>query len=43
MSAHPPLATLFFWFLQQAGLGGPAWAALACMLVGQPGACRHGR
>lgn len=34
VSAHPPLATLFFWFLQQAGLGGPAWAALACMLLG---------
>jgi methylthioxylose transferase len=34
VSVHPPLATLFFWFLQQAGLGGPAWGALACMLVG---------
>ena len=34
VSVHPPLATLFFWFLQQAGLAGPAWAALACMLVG---------
>jgi methylthioxylose transferase len=34
VSAHPPLATLFFWFLQQSGLGGPAWAALACMLFG---------
>jgi len=34
VSAHPPLATLFFWFLQQFGLGGPVWAALACMLIG---------
>jgi hypothetical protein len=34
VSVHPPLATLFFWFLQQAGLGGPAWGALACMLAG---------
>jgi hypothetical protein len=28
------LATLSFWFLQQAGLGGPAWGALACMVAG---------
>jgi hypothetical protein len=34
VSAHPPLATLFFWFLQQIGLGGPAWGALACMFAG---------
>jgi hypothetical protein len=34
VSAHPPLATLFFWFLQQAGLGGPGWGALACMFAG---------
>lgn len=34
VSAHPPLATLFFWFLQQVGLGGPMWGALVCMLVG---------
>lgn len=34
VSVHPPLATLFFWFLQQVGLGGPAWGALICMLVG---------
>ena len=34
VSAHPPLATLFFWFLQQVGLGGPWWGALVCMLAG---------
>ncbi|MCC6496112.1 MAG: hypothetical protein IT193_07610 [Propionibacteriaceae bacterium] len=34
VSAHPPLATLFFWLLQQAGLPGPLWGGLACMLVG---------
>ncbi|MBK8460422.1 MAG: hypothetical protein IPL43_09805 [Micropruina sp.] len=34
VSAHPPLATLFFWFLQQVGLGGPSWGALVCMLAG---------
>ena len=34
VSVHPPLATLFFWFLQQAGLGGPVWGALVCMLAG---------
>lgn len=34
VSVHPPLATLVFWFLQQVGLGGPAWAALFCMVVG---------
>ncbi len=34
VSAHPPLATLFFWFLQQVGLGGPVWAGLICMIAG---------
>lgn len=34
VSAHPPLATLVFWFLQQGGLGGPWWGALVCMLAG---------
>ena len=34
VSAHPPLATLFFWFLPQVGLAGPAWAGLACMVMG---------
>ncbi len=43
MSAHPPLATLFFWFLQQAGLGGPAWGALACMVAGSLAAAGLGR
>ena len=34
VSAHPPLATLFFWFLQQVGLGGAWWGGLVCMLAG---------
>ena len=33
MAAHPPLATLIFWWLDQAGLGGGFWAGSLCILV----------
>ncbi|MFQ6394503.1 hypothetical protein ACLMAJ_13680 [Nocardia sp. KC 131] len=34
VSGHPPGALLFFVLLDRAGLGGGAWAGLACMLIG---------
>lgn len=34
VSAHPPLATLFYWALDAVGLRGGWWAGLATMLVG---------
>lgn len=34
VSGHPPGALLFFVLLDRVGLGGSAWAALACMLIG---------
>ena len=33
VAAHPPLATLLFWWLQLLGLGGGFWAGLLCILV----------
>lgn len=33
VAAHPPLATLQFWALQQIGLGGGFWAGGLCILV----------
>ncbi|MFI6168157.1 hypothetical protein ACIBCN_15355 [Nocardia sp. NPDC051052] len=34
VSGHPPGALLFFVLLDRIGLGGSAWAGLACMLIG---------
>lgn len=34
VSGHPPGALLFFVLLDRVGLGGSAWAGLACMLIG---------
>ncbi|MFG1795529.1 hypothetical protein [Nocardia sp. NPDC049149] len=34
VSGHPPGALLFFVLLDRIGLGGGAWAGLACMLIG---------
>lgn len=34
VSSHPPLATLFFWALQQIGLGGQTWAGVAVIILG---------
>ncbi|UGT61950.1 hypothetical protein [Nocardia asteroides] len=34
VSGHPPGALLFFVLLDRAGLGGPVWAAWACVLIG---------
>ena len=33
VAAHPPLATLLFWALDQVGLGGGFWAGLLCILL----------
>ena len=33
-SAHPPLPVLLMWGLDRIGLGGPEWAAAACIGVG---------
>ena len=33
VAAHPPLATLIFWWLDQVGLGGGFWAGALCILV----------
>jgi methylthioxylose transferase len=33
VAAHPPLATLIFWWLDQIGLGGGFWAGALCILV----------
>lgn len=33
VSAHPPLITLWFWGLQQVGLGGPLWAGASCIAI----------
>lgn len=33
VSAHPPLATLVFWALEQVGLGGGFWAGALCIVV----------
>ncbi|GAB2647321.1 hypothetical protein ABI214_01660 [Prescottella soli] len=38
VSGHPPGALLTFVFLDRVGLGGGAWAAMACLLVGSSGA-----
>ena len=32
VAAHPPLATLVFWSLDQVGLGGGFWAGVLCVL-----------
>ncbi|MGW0177915.1 hypothetical protein [Nocardia sp. NPDC003345] len=34
VSGHPPGALLFFVGLDRLGLGGPAWAAVVCVLIG---------
>ncbi|WP_040785719.1 hypothetical protein [Nocardia pneumoniae] len=34
VSGHPPGALLFFVILDRAGLGGGAWAGLACLVIG---------
>ena len=34
VAGHPPLATLMFWLLGRAGLGGGFWAGAVCILVG---------
>lgn len=34
VSAHPPLATLFYWALDAVGLRGGWWAGLATMVIG---------
>ncbi|WP_028479717.1 hypothetical protein [Nocardia sp. CNY236] len=34
VSGHPPGALLFFVVLDRVGLGGGAWAAVACLLIG---------
>lgn len=34
VAGHPPGALLFFLLLDRAGLGGGAWAAVACIVVG---------
>ncbi|XGP76315.1 hypothetical protein V5P93_003846 [Actinokineospora auranticolor] len=34
VSGHPPLATLVFVWLDRIGLGGGAWAAVLCVVVG---------
>jgi methylthioxylose transferase len=34
VAGHPPGATLIFVWLDRVGLGGGAWAAIACVLVG---------
>ncbi|MDN5760722.1 MAG: hypothetical protein L0H41_00180 [Microlunatus sp.] len=33
VAAHPPLATLVFWVLDQVGLGGWFWAGVLCVLA----------
>ena len=33
VAAHPPLATLMFWWLARVGLGGGFWAGALCILV----------
>ncbi len=33
VAAHPPLATLVFWWLDRIGLGGGFWAGAVCILV----------
>ena len=34
VSGHPPGALLFFVLLDRLGLGGPAWAGIACVIIG---------
>ncbi|MEU1983157.1 hypothetical protein [Nocardia sp. NPDC019395] len=34
VSGHPPGALLFFVLLDRAGLGGPTWAGIVCVLIG---------